>query len=272
MLATSKASSLETGCVAVLTGASVDDLRQLLEETDLRHVPVVDEMTNVVGMICHRDLALAAYQMAAKGQPECRTLLRQKRVEQLMSRQVMSVEGYDEEAQALQVMMMHRFHAVPITEQGRLVGMISSTDLLKKLAYGEWPGHDEPVRPRMRSPGHTIDANDVLDRALEAAEWHAQEYVVAVRQYRPLGVLSRTAMRLTLYLENSEEEAKQLRAMPVHQLLQPLPVLRPEMSLSTAAMELLEHRARALPVVDRSRLLLGLLTEDDLLQAMAEQI
>lgn len=271
MLATSNASMLGTGCVAALVGTTVHDLRQLLEESDVRHVPVVDPMFNVVGMVCHRDLALAAYQAGAKGHPEAQKMVRQKAVEQVMSRQVMTVEGFDTESQALRVMMTHRFHAVPVTDQGRLVGMISSTDLLKKLAYGQWPGHEEPIRPRMRSPGHTIDANDVLDRALEAAEWHAQEYVVAVRQYRPIGVLSRTAMRLAVYLDQSDEEAKRMKATPVHLLLQPLPVLRPETTLSAAAMELLEHRARALPVVDRSRLLLGLLTEDDLLQAMAEQ-
>lgn len=272
MLATATANLLETGCLAAKLDTTVDQLRRLLEETDVRQLPVVDDDAKVVGLVSRRDLAHAAFQASAKDLTGCQVLIGNKTVAQVMCRQVMSVEGVDSEEAALRAMVAHRFHSIPITHQGQLVGNIRSSDFLKKVAYGNWTGHDEPIRHRMRSPGHTIDANDTLDRAFEAAEWHAQEYVVAVRRYRPLGILSRTAMRLALYLESSEEEAQRMRVMPVHLLLQTLPVLHPETTLGTAALALLEHRARVLPVVDRSRLLLGILSEDDVLQAMAEQL
>jgi CBS domain-containing protein len=272
MLATDISNSLETTYFAARLGTHVDELRQLLEQSDVRQVPVVDDDVKVVGLISRRDLAHAAYHTGVKGHAAERTSLGATAVEQIMSRQVMTIEGTDYIDSALQAMVAHRFQSVPITSQGRLVGMVSSTDFLKRVAYGNWPGHEEPIRRHMRSPGHTIDANDSLDRAFEAAEWHAQEYVVAVRRYRPLGILSRTAMRLALYFDSTEEEAERMKAMPVHLLLQTLPVLHPETTLGNAALTMLEHKARALPVVDRSRLLLGVLTEDDILQAMAGQV
>jgi CBS domain-containing protein len=272
MIGTAPASARESKCIAARLDTTVDQLRQLLEESDVRQLPVVDDDAKVVGLVSRRDLAHAAYQAGARDKAAGREPLGDKTVAQVMCRQVLSVDGIDSDHAALRAMVAHRFHSIPITAQGQLVGTICSNDFLKKVAYGDWPGHDEPIRHRMRSPGHTVDANDTLDRAFEAAEWHAQEYVVAVRRYRPLGILSRTAMRLALYLESSAEEAGRMRKMPVHLLLQTLPVLHTETTLGTAALTLLEHRARILPVVDRSRLLLGILSEDDILQAMAEQV
>jgi CBS domain-containing membrane protein len=271
MSAINMGNMLEAKCVAAKLDTTIRKLWQLLSESDLRQVPVTDDDDKVVGMISHRDLALAAYRAGMKGNRAQREALQKSTVSQVMSRQVMSVEGHSAADSALQAMVAHRFNIIPITDDGRLVGTISSSDFLKKMAYGDWSGHDEPIRSRMRSPGHTIDANDTLERAFEAAEWHAQEYVIAVRRYRPLGILSRTAMRLALFLESTEEESQRMKATPVHLLLQTLPVLHPETTLSTAALTLLEHRARALPVVDRSRLLLGILTEDDVLQAMVSR-
>lgn len=264
------ANSIQSTCIAAKVDTTVDQLRQLLLETDIRQLPVVDEEVKVIGLISRRDLAQAAYHFCAKDHARQQASLGAKTIAQIMSRQVMSVEGSDCEDSALQAMVAHRFHSIPITHQGRLTGIITSNDFLKKVAYGNWLGHDDPIRHRMRSPGHTIDANDTLDRAFEAAEWHAQEYVVAVRRYRPLGILSRTAMRLALYLESTAEESERLKATPIYLLLQNLPVLHPETTLGTAALTMLEHRAHVLPVVDRSRLLLGILSEDDILRAMAE--
>ncbi|MCC7085792.1 MAG: CBS domain-containing protein [Pirellulales bacterium] len=272
MLANATTSVLRVGCIAAKLDTTIDQLRELLEQTEIRQLPVVDDDGKIVGLVSRRDLAHAAYQAGAKSESGSRELFGQRTVAHVMSRQVMSVEGADSDEAALQAMVAHRFHSIPVTQRGQLAGSICGLDFLKKVAYGSWPGHNEPIRHRMRSPGHTIDADDTLERAFEAAEWHAQEYVVAVRKYRPLGILSRTAMRLALYLESSEPEAQRMKAMPVHQLLQSLPVLYPESTLSTAALTLLEHRARVLPVVDRSRLLLGVLSEDNILQAMAELV
>lgn len=269
MSAIKVAHMVETKCIAAKLDTTILQVRQLLSESDVRQLPVIDDDGRVVGMISQRDLALAAYRGGMKGKRGYREALQNSTVAQVMSRQVMTVEGPSAADSALQAMVAHRFNTIPVTSDGQLVATMTTADFLKKIAYGNWPGHDQPIRPRMRSPGHTIDANDTLGRAFEAAEWHAQEYVIAVRRYRPLGIFSRTAMRLAIFLESNEEEAQRLKSTPVHLLLQSLPVLHPETTLSTAALTLLEHHARALPVVDRSRLLLGILTEDDLLQAMA---
>jgi CBS domain-containing protein len=169
-------------------------------------------------------------------------------------------------------MVAHAFHSVPITEDGRLVGMITSSDFLREFSYGDWAGHDEPVRRRMRAPGHTVDAELPMEQVLAATEQYAQEFIVVVRRYRPLGILSRTSLRQCLHVDASEQEMAELRSTPVRLLLPTLPVLPSELPLAQAAGKMLEHRARTLPVVDRARMLLGVLQEDDILRAMMERL
>ena len=188
-----------------------------------------------------------------------------------MARQVLTLERAESPEVALRAMVTHGFHCVPITEDGQLVSIITSSDFLRELSYGEWAGYDEPVRLRMSSPGQTIDADESVARALEMAERHNQEFVVVVRNSRPLGILSHTALQLCLYGDSGRELAE-LQSAPVHTVLASLPMLSPDSSLKQAAVLMLEHRARALPVTDRARLLLGILREDDILRTMAERL
>jgi CBS domain-containing protein len=150
--------------------------------------------------------------------------------------------------------------------------MITSTDFLRELSFGEWVGHDEPVRRWMSSPGRSVESETPLGQVAEITEQFNQEFAVVVRRYRPMGILSRTALRMCLYGGGDANEISEMRAAPVRMLVSSLPELTAEMSLSQAATLMLEHRAQALAVVERTRMLLGLLQEDDILRAMLQRL
>ncbi len=188
-----------------------------------------------------------------------------------MSRQVLTLERAESPEVALRAMVAHAFHCVPITEDGQLIALVTSSDFLRELSYGEWAGRDEPVGGRMSSPGQTVEADEPLSRALEVSEEHNQDFVVVVRKNRPLGILSQTAMRLCLF-GDAGRKSSELQTAPVHTVLAALPMLSPDALLKQAATLMLEHRARALPVTDRARTLLGILREDDILRTMAERL
>ncbi len=256
---------------AVTPDTSLDQLRRTMEKLEVRYLPVVDRERRVVGLVSRRDLARtmqAAAKKAASGMP---TSIATKPVEQFMSRQVLTLERAESPEVALRAMVAHTFHCVPITEDGQLIALVTSSDFLRELSYGEWAGFDEPVSGRMSSPGQTIEAEEPLMRALEVAEEHKQEFVVVVRKNRPLGILSHTAMQLCLYGDAGRKSAD-LKTGPVHTVLASLPMLSPDTLLKQAAAVMLEHRARALPVTDRARTLLGILREDDILRTMAERL
>ena len=157
-------------------------------------------------------MAQAKYNAALSADSDARMVVNSKRVEQIMARQVMTLDQYESPEIALRAMVAHAFHSVPVTEGGRLVGMITSSDFLREISYGQWPGHDEPVRRRMGSPGHTVDADATLEHVLKVAEEHSQEFIVVVCRYRPLGILSRIALRQCLYAHGDEQAMSELRA------------------------------------------------------------
>jgi CBS domain-containing protein len=257
---------------AVTPETPLDELERLMQLLQVRHLPVVDREHHIVGLVSERDLARARFNAALTTPAGESISISGKRVEQVMARQVMTLERFESPELALRAMVAHSFHSVPVTEEGRLIGMITSSDFLREFSYGDWNGHDEPARRRMGAPGHTVDAETPLAQVLEVAEKHSQEFIVVVRRYRPLGILSRTSLRQCLYGGGSAAEIAEFRATPVRLSLPMLPALASELSLGQAATRMLESRARALPVVDRARMLLGVLQEDDILRAMVERL
>ncbi len=257
---------------AVMPETTLDELERIMQQLQVRHLPVVDDEHRIVGLVSERDLARARYSEVITAPVGKTASAGGKEVEQIMARQVMTLERFESPEIALRAMVAHAFHSVPITEDGRLIGMITSSDFLREFSYGDWAGHDEPVRRRMSTPGHTVDAETPLEQVLEVAEKNSQEFIVVVRRYRPLGILSRTSLRQCLHGSGKEQEIVELGSTPVRLLLPLLPALSSDLPLGQAADKMLEHRARALPVVDRARMLLGILQEDDILRAMVERL
>jgi CBS domain-containing membrane protein len=271
MLASTIGTLVTYNPTAVTPSTTLAELRQIMQKLQVRHLPVVDHDRHVVGLVSERDLARAQYNAAVTKLSEHEPPVDNHWVEQIMARHVTTIEQDESPEIALRAMVAHNFHSVPVTDNGQLVGMITSTDFLREISYGDWAGHDEPVRRRMGAPGRTVDAEASLERVLEIAEQHSQEFVVVVRRDRPLGVLSRTALRDSLY-GSDRKDADDLRSTPVRAVLPTLPALVVDMVLGRAASLMMENRARALPVVDKAKMLLGLLQEDDILRAMVERI
>ncbi len=257
---------------AVTPENTLIELQAVMEQLQVRHIPVINEQHVVIGLVSERDVACAKYNAAMTAVDGVPMNVEHKRVEEIMARHILTMDQADQPEIALRAMVAHSFHCVPVTEEGQLKGMITSSDFLRECSYGDWPGCEDMVRLRMSTAGHTVDAEMSLAEVLQAAEKHNQEFVVVVRRHRPLGILSRTALRQCWYDAQSKQATAELHSTPVRLLLATLPALPAEMPLGRAAGRMVECHARALPVVDKARMLLGVLQEDDILRAMVEQL
>jgi len=105
---------------------------KLLSSHHLKTLPVLDQAQQLVGIVTLSDLAGAAM---AQGRFSWRALLRrgQVRVAQIMSRPVVTVRS-DEPAVALIPLLSEQgLHCLPVLEGGKLVGVITQTDLIAGL-------------------------------------------------------------------------------------------------------------------------------------------
>jgi CBS domain-containing protein len=100
---------------------------KMMWERDCGAVPVVDERSQVLGMITDRDLCIASY---LEGKP-----LHDISVAGVMSKELWSCRANDDVSDAENAMREHQVRRLPvIDEEGRLQGIVSLCDIALEAA------------------------------------------------------------------------------------------------------------------------------------------
>jgi acetoin utilization protein AcuB len=120
------------GLITALPDTAVLDARSLMQKERIRHLLVTDKQGELLGIVTDRDIRLnLPSQATSLSVWEINHLLTRLTVEKVMTRSVITV-GPDREARdAAQLMLEHRIGALPVIDSGRLVGIVTETDLLR---------------------------------------------------------------------------------------------------------------------------------------------
>ncbi|MBK6688372.1 MAG: CBS domain-containing protein [Deltaproteobacteria bacterium] len=115
----------------VPTNAKVRDALHLLQSLDIRHLPVVNEAKELVGMLSDRDLRSARLPPEAEGNVSVLDM----RVSEVMSADPLSVSPDTDVGELIDHLVEHKVGAVPVVdaESGELVGIVSYIDVLRTL-------------------------------------------------------------------------------------------------------------------------------------------
>jgi acetoin utilization protein AcuB len=122
------------------TGPDVP-LRQavnLMRDRKIRHLPVIEEGGRLVGILTDRDVRHAALvpALAEHLTWEMRRL-KSLRVRDVMTWSVVTTQPDATLAQAGLTMFQRRIGSLPVVEDGRLVGILTETDVLGALTAGQ---------------------------------------------------------------------------------------------------------------------------------------
>lgn len=96
---------------------NVEHLRGLMARNRIHAVPIVGNDREALGIVTSADLA-----RKVKGESP---------VTRVMSNHVVCVPAYNDVSVAARIMRKHKIHHVVVTHEKKVVGMISSFDLLK---------------------------------------------------------------------------------------------------------------------------------------------
>jgi acetoin utilization protein AcuB len=132
---------LMTGAViTALPSMPILDARNLMLKKRIRHLPVTDAEGRLLGIITDRDIRLnLPSQATSLSVWEINHLLAKLTVGDVMTESVIAV-GPDRPARdAAQLMVDHQIGALPVEDAGRLVGIVTETDLLRAFIRMETP-------------------------------------------------------------------------------------------------------------------------------------
>jgi CBS domain-containing protein len=109
------------------------DAIALMQRHRIRHVPVVSG-DQVVGILTDRDVKRATPSpLGGVSQDVFDRVLNETPVGQVMTRHPFTVTPSTSLRDAVKILLDRRFNAVPVVEAGRLVGILTATDLLRTL-------------------------------------------------------------------------------------------------------------------------------------------
>jgi CBS domain-containing protein len=121
----------------VLSVQPDDNLRQvydLMAEHHVRHMVVVDEDGDLVGLVSHRDLLRSSVIEQELPLSLARDILEEVRVKEMMTSEVATAEPDLDLAEAARLMFDEKIGCLPVVEGSRLVGILTESDFVRHYA------------------------------------------------------------------------------------------------------------------------------------------
>ncbi len=138
--------------MTVSPNTPVEQALKRMRDEKVRRFPVIDDDGKLVGIVSDKDLLYAAPSPATSlSIYELHYLYSRITVSQVMTREIITVEEDDPIEEAARVMVDNKIGGLPVMREGKLVGIITETDIFKTLM--EMMGARDPgVRLTMLSP------------------------------------------------------------------------------------------------------------------------
>ncbi|TXG38649.1 CBS domain-containing protein [Seonamhaeicola maritimus] len=121
----------------VITLKKTDDLKKaekLFKHYHIRHIPVVEENA-VIGMLSYTDLKrLSFVDITNEFDSDADAMVyNMLTINQVMKKKVASVSPSNSIKEVAEILATKEFHALPVLENNKLVGIVTTTDLIKYL-------------------------------------------------------------------------------------------------------------------------------------------
>ncbi len=121
----------------LVTLTTIDDLvtaEELFKKHKIRHIPVV-EGTSILGILSYTDLLRISFADAVDEQEESvdTMVYNMFTISQVMARDVISVSSKTTIKEVAKFLAKKEFHALPVVDDEKLVGIVTTTDLINYL-------------------------------------------------------------------------------------------------------------------------------------------
>jgi len=125
---------MTTNLVLLNINDTLEKAEELFKKHNIRHIPVVNNHI-IEGMLSYTDLLRISFADAVFEEEEVveTVVYNMFTLQQVMVTQVTTVKSTDTIYDVAQILAKQSFHALPVEEGGRLVGIVTTTDLIQYL-------------------------------------------------------------------------------------------------------------------------------------------
>jgi CBS domain-containing protein len=111
---------------------SIKEVSDIIKDKNIRHVPVVSG-EKIIGMLSKVDLQKISFVNTVDSDDLTTALYDGLNIEQVMTKDVKVVQKSDTIYEVASILSKNEFHSLPVVEQDKLVGIVTTTDLIKYL-------------------------------------------------------------------------------------------------------------------------------------------
>ncbi len=107
----------------------------LFKKNRIRHIPVLDDAQKLIGILSFTDLQRISIGGAFGGDPEMvnTAIFEMMTIEQVMKKSPHTVQKNQSIKEVAQMLTKEEFHALPVLDGEKLVGIVTTTDVIKYL-------------------------------------------------------------------------------------------------------------------------------------------
>lgn len=121
----------------VITLNHTDDLataERLFKSQKIRHIPVVSGSA-IIGILSYTDLLRISFADSISDDDDSvdTVVYKMFTIEQVMAKNLVSVSSKATIKEVAEILAKKEFHALPIVDEGELVGIVTTTDLINYL-------------------------------------------------------------------------------------------------------------------------------------------
>jgi acetoin utilization protein AcuB len=158
---------MQTKLMTVTPETTLPQAMRLAAERRIRHLPVVDQ-GELLGMVSDRDLKQAMASPATSLEAhELTYLLSRLTVAEIMTKTLITVDPLRPVEEAARLMLQEKISALPVMDAGRLVGLVTETDVLDLLVRALGAGTPSTRLQVLLEgrPAELVELVDTIERA-----------------------------------------------------------------------------------------------------------
>lgn len=121
---------MTTDLVTVHLGHSLSEANNILKERKIRHLPVVDG-DKLVGILSYTDILRISFGNTFDQEEADQGIFEMLSINQVMKHAPITVSPDDTIRDAAQILADNEFHALPVVEDDKPIGIITTTDIIR---------------------------------------------------------------------------------------------------------------------------------------------